>query len=45
MATVDRIKGLILKRKDNWNQYLKFFFEANGIKEDAKKCPTFSDSY
>ena len=43
MATIGRIEEF-KESKDNWNQYaerLEFFFEANGIKDDAKKRPIF----
>ena len=43
MATIGRIEEF-KEGKDDWNQYakrLEFFFEANGIKQDAKKRPVF----
>jgi len=43
MATIGRIE-VLKEGKDDWSQYaerLEFFFEANEIKEDAKKCPVF----
>ena len=43
MATIGRIEEF-KEGKDDWSQYaerLEFFFEANGIKEDTKKCPVF----
>ena len=43
MATIGHIEEF-KESKDDWNQYvemLEFFFEANGIKDDAKKCPVF----
>ena len=42
MVTIGRIKEFT-EGKDDWCQYAErlVFFEANGIKEDAKRHPVF----